>query len=215
VIPRFRLNDRFDRTAIARLFFQDGRGVGRHRMVYESPHQSWVVSVFWPGDPKEVFRRRAFHIDRESDRENLQSTAKPGSAVETIWGYAYDGIEVPSVKIFEAVEGARLVGSAPGAFGIEARLALRARTTGRHFEFVTSARPTGEGLFELMVPYSTQGRDPSTEIEALGPYTIFVVSAPGAAATAAGKADVSLDLIRNGGIVELGPVWKASEIKRD
>jgi dolichyl-diphosphooligosaccharide--protein glycosyltransferase len=212
-IPRFRLNERFDRTVIARLFFQDGRGIGQHRLVYESPHRSWVVSVYWPGDPSEIFRRRAFHVDRESDREQLQHTAQPESSVETIWGHAYDGIEMPTAKIFEAVEGARLVGSAPGAFEIEARLALRARTTGRHFEYVTSARPMGEGRFELTVPYSTRGRDSSSVIEALGPYTIFVVSTAGAAATPAGEMDVSLDLIRSGGIVELGSVWKTPALE--
>jgi dolichyl-diphosphooligosaccharide--protein glycosyltransferase len=205
-IPRFRLNDRFERTAIARLFFEDGRGIGQLRMVYESPHQSWVVSVYWPGEPQDVFRRRAFPVDRESDREKLRQTARPDISIETIWGHAYDGIEVPSVKIFEAVEGARLVGSAPGAFEIEARLALQAQTTARLFEYRMRARPTREGRFELIVPYATQGLDPSTQVAALGPYTIFVVGAPGGAAVPAARADVSLDRMRSGGIVELGSV---------
>jgi asparagine N-glycosylation enzyme membrane subunit Stt3 len=200
-IPRFRLNDRFDRTVIARLFFQDGSGIGQYRMVYESPHQSWVASVYWPGEPRDAFRRRAFPVDRASDREEFETT---DASIATVWGYAYDGIEVSSVKIFEAVEGARLVGSAPGAFEIEAQLVVQARTTGRHFEYRTRARPTREGRFELIVPYATQGLDPSTEIAALGPYAIRVVEAPGRAAAPAGQADVSLDRIRSGGIVELG-----------
>jgi len=205
-IPRFRLNDRFDRTVIARLFFQDGRGIGEHRMVFESPHQSWVVSVHRPAEPRDVFRRRAFQIDRESDRERLQKTAQPEGSVETLWGYAYDGVEVPTVKIFEAVKGAHLVGSAPGAFEIEARLVLHARTTGRQFEYVTGARLEGDGRFEIIVPYATQGLDPSTEVEALGPYAILVIDAPGTAAVPAGRADVPLDRILSGGIVELGSV---------
>jgi len=207
-IPRFRLNERFDRSLIARLFFQDGRGIDRFRLVYESPHRSWVVSVHRPGDPETVFRRRAFPVDRASDQEKFQQTAQSGSSVETVWGYAYDGIEVSSVKIFEAVEGAHLAGSAPGVFEVEVRLAVRARTTGRQFEFAASARPCSDGRFELIVPYATRGRDPSTEIEALGPYAILVVSAPGAVARSTRQVDVSLELIRSGGTVELGSIWK-------
>ena len=67
----------------------------------------------------------------------------------------------------------------------------------------------------MIVPYSTQGVDSSTEIEALGSYAIFLLSAPGAAATAVGKTEVSLDLIRSGGRVELGFVGKTPEPERD
>jgi asparagine N-glycosylation enzyme membrane subunit Stt3 len=205
-IPRFRLNDRFGRTVIARLFFDDGRGIGGLRMVYESPHRSWVASVYRPGEPRDVFRRRAFPIDLEADRAALRPSARPGNSIETIWGYAYDGIEVPSVKIFEVVQGARLVGSAPGALEIEAQLELQDRTSGRRFEYRTRARPTPEGRFELIVPYATREPDPGTPIAALGSYAIRVVKLTDGAAIPARSADVALDQIRSGGAVELGSI---------
>jgi asparagine N-glycosylation enzyme membrane subunit Stt3 len=201
--PRFQLNERFDRTVIARLFFEDGRGIGAQRLVYESPHRSWIASVFRPRRPNEGFSRRAFPIDSESDREKLSQSIRPGASVETVWGQAYDGIEMPTAKIFEAVEGARLTGRAPGAFEIEARLPLLVRTTGRRFEYATSTRETDDGHFELIVPYPTQGDDSSTEVVALGPYTILVTDEPGATAVRAAQAVVSLDTVRGAGTVEV------------
>jgi len=204
--PRFRLNERFDRSVIARLFFQDASGIGQLRMVYESPHRSWIASVYRAGEPKDVFRRRAFPIDRESDREALRRASRRGEATDTIWGHAYDGIEVPSAKIFEFVKGARLVGSAPGAFEVEAQLELQAQATGRRFSYRTRARPTPEDRFELVVPYATEDGDPTTQIAALGPYAIHIVGAPGGVAMPARSADVTLDAIRSGARVELGSI---------
>jgi len=191
---------------IARLFFQDASGIGQLRMVYESPHHSWIASIYRAGEPKDVFRRRAFPIDRESDREELRRASRRGDSTDTIWGEAYDGIEVPSVKIFEFVKGARLVGSAPGAFEVEAQLELQAQTTGRRFSYRTRARPTPEGRFELLLPYATEDQDPSTQIEALGPYAIRIVGAPGEGAMPARSADVTLDSVRSGAGVELGSI---------
>jgi asparagine N-glycosylation enzyme membrane subunit Stt3 len=113
-----------------------------------------------------------------------------------------------SVKIFERVEGALLTGSAPGASEIEVRLALHSQTTDRDFEYRTSTPLTRDGEFELVVPYSTRESKPAAEIAALGPYSLRVVSAPGADASEVGRVDVSPDQIRIGARIELGSVWR-------
>lgn len=207
-IRRFRLNDRYDRSMMARLYVRDGSGLGHYRMVFESPHQSWIVSLSGAATGKDEFRRRSYPIDNAVDRERFRGSEDAESPLATSSGYAYDGVVMASVKIFERVEGALLTGSAPGASEVEVRLALHSQTTDRDFEYRTSTPLTRDGEFELVVPYSTRESKPAAEIAALGPYSLRVVSAPGADASEVGRVDVSPDQIRIGARIELGSVWR-------
>jgi asparagine N-glycosylation enzyme membrane subunit Stt3 len=128
----------------------------------------------------------------------------------TALGYAYDGVVTASVKIFERVEGATLVGLAPGASEIEARLSLHSRSANRDFEYRTSTRSTRDGRFALVVPYPTGESEPAAEISALGSYAIRVVSAADSDRAEIGGVDVSPDQIRSGARIELGSVWETS-----
>jgi asparagine N-glycosylation enzyme membrane subunit Stt3 len=65
------------------------------------------------------------------------------------------GMAIPEFKLFEAVEGARVVGTAPAGTVVQFFLPLRTNT-GRAFDYVTAGKSNQEGLFELRVPYSTQ-----------------------------------------------------------
>jgi dolichyl-diphosphooligosaccharide--protein glycosyltransferase len=213
-IRRFRMNDRYDRSMIARLYIHDGRELGHYRMVFESAHRSWIVSLSRPVTGREEYRRWSFPIDDEADRERFRGSESPDSQLATALGYAYDGVVTASVKIFERVEGASLVGSAPGASEIEARLRLHSRSANRDFEYRTSTRLTRDGRFELVVPYPTGESKPAVEISALGSYSIRVVSAPGSDRAEIGGVDVSPDQIRTGARIDLGSVGKTSPPSR-
>ena len=71
-------------------------------------------------------------------------------------------------RVFERVAGARVVGRAPPAAPVEARLSLRTRL--RPYEYVQRTRANAEGLYELVLPYSNEaaaggmGIGPSWEI---------------------------------------------------
>jgi dolichyl-diphosphooligosaccharide--protein glycosyltransferase len=213
-VRRFRLNDRYERSMIARLYVGDGLGLSHYRMVFESAHQSWIVSLSRPVTGKNDSWRRSFPIDNEADRERFRGSESPNSRLATSLGYAYDGVVTASVKIFERVEGALLVGSAPGALEVEARLSLHSRATDRDFEYRTSARSTSDGRFELVVPYPTRGSNPALEITARGPYSLRVVSAPDTDGAEIGRVDVSPNQIRTGARIELGLMWQTSPPSR-
>ena len=113
-----------------------------------------------------------------------------------------------SVKIFERVEGARLVGSAAGATEVEVRLALHADPSSRDFEYLRRVRVASDGRFEVVVPYSTRlapdptkGREVGSEIVALGAYSLQALTPSG---TVRGSTHVTTGQIRSGARIEIG-----------
>jgi dolichyl-diphosphooligosaccharide--protein glycosyltransferase len=173
-VPHWRNSERYARMMYARLYLEDGRGLSHLRLVHETVHQSALVSqvkLTSDGEPEE-YRRRAHPIDSEADRNHWQAAVGFGRVMRlSPRRFAFDAHFASSVKTFERVAGARLVGAAPaGAERVEARLALRARTTGREFEYSTSA-PVEDGRYELVLPYSTQPPR-GGDVVALGSYRI-------------------------------------------
>ncbi|HEY4187306.1 MAG TPA: hypothetical protein VGP07_19675, partial [Polyangia bacterium] len=90
----------------------------------------------------------------------------------------YDGLIGPSVKIFEQVPGARLIGTAPAGTTVEARLDLSAREGGARVAYRRTATADVTGQFELLVPYPTEPDAPYTDVVAAGPYELVAAGAP-------------------------------------
>jgi asparagine N-glycosylation enzyme membrane subunit Stt3 len=106
-----------------RLYAEDGAGLGRHRMVYETP-----------------FAERTAHL--------------------------------PSIKVFELVAGARVVGRAPPGERVRATLSLW--TPRRRTAFASETLADEDGRYALRLPYATRGAPPSCR-----PDEAYVVEAAG------------------------------------
>ena len=184
----------------ARLFFDDGARFGTYRLVYESEDEH--VLAYRSGELGVV--RTSVHVRSPSHRAQADRWIAEGSVYPSPLGLMYDPIIVPSVKIFEHVEGARAVGAAAPLSRVEAQLTLTVATTGRSFVYIQTAQANEEGRFELVLPYPTGAASSASVVEANGPYRLRVHSPTG---TAAG---VSLELteeqIAGGERVHVGPM---------
>ena len=154
----------------ARLYLGDGEGLGRYRLIYESPARSFT---------------RYIHI---TAKESLFAEATPLRTVEDIrnavklisgdpvWpereGFGYLGRIDSTVKIFEHVEGAMIRGSAPGAHRVTATLPLQAESTHRTLTYRTSAETDANGAYLIRVPYATTGKTEGVAVRAAKPYRL-------------------------------------------
>ena len=81
---------------------------------------------------------------------------------------------VPTVKIFELVEGARLVGRAPPGAVIRINLDLVSQTNNRGLEYSNETLSDDQGYFELVLPHATDRENPvpGTDFVALASYLV-------------------------------------------
>jgi len=79
-------------------------------------------------------------------------------------------LDIPCVKIFEFVKGARLRGRARRGMKVTASVEV-ATNRGRIFRYAVSTRVADDGSFELIVPYSTKGCPYRTR--AVTPYAVY------------------------------------------
>jgi hypothetical protein len=112
-----------------------------------------------------------------------------GVPIESPQGLFYDGTVGASVKLFEVVRGAHLVGRAPPGATVEARLALFAEAGEHAFEYHRSTTADASGRFDLVVAYPSAGQGDATDVVARGPYALHVVGG-GDASAAVGVAQV-------------------------
>ncbi len=82
---------------------------------------------------------------------------------------SFAGLKYPTseVKIFERVEGAKIVGTAPSEKPMGVILEM-VSNQGRRFQYYNSAMPE-DGRYEITVPYPTEGRG---ETRSVGPYLV-------------------------------------------
>jgi len=152
----------------ARLFFDDAERLGTYRLVHES--RSEHVLAYRSSEFGVV--RTSVHVNSPSHRAQALRWIAEGSVYPSPLGLMYDPVIVPSVKIFEHVEGARVVGTAQPRSEVEARLALTVETTGRPFVYRQTVQADGQGRFELVLPYSTGGASFASAVEPNGPYRL-------------------------------------------
>jgi len=196
--------ERYWRTLVARLYFGDGSGLGRYRLVYRSRQRSFMTFVGWPapgsGGERLEFARRSFPIDTPRElavREDMvrKQVVVAGDRV------IYRGTIAPTVKIFERVEGARLVGSARPGATVTARLDLRSRLDGAFLVYTRQASADDSGRFEIVVAYPTGPAGPAATVEGLAPYEVLESAAPGAPSRRLGRAEASEAQVRTGAVV--------------
>ena len=165
----------YRRSLAARLYLDDGERLGRYRLVYESPSEH----VLAYRSNEYGVARTSVHMSSPTQRSNAVRWIEEGSVFPSPLGLMYDPVLVPSVKIFEYVVGARVIGSAPAGSNVEARLDLRIETTGRSFVYIQSTRADERGRFELVLPYPTGHPPSSSVVESDGPYRLRAFSSAG------------------------------------
>lgn len=175
------LGGAYRRTLAARLLLDDGNGLSHFRLVYDSPHESYLTTVAQPQEEGYAARRRAIPIGSAQERERYAEWAEHGEAVETPAGLFYDGVLASSVKIFEHVRGARLQGRVPPLAHVEARLELDSLASGRSVRYRSSTNADDKGRFELVVAHASEADNEGTALRARGPYRIHVTPSDGAA----------------------------------
>jgi len=141
------LGDAYKATFAYRLLVNDGAGLSHFRLVYESP-QRMELSIL---AEKTTGRMRPATRLISADESDEPPLIPPSGDVVPLASH-----RLASIKVFEQVAGARLVGTAPAGTRIECELPLRAQSTGRRFVYRNSTRTDDAGRFELIVPYATE-----------------------------------------------------------
>jgi asparagine N-glycosylation enzyme membrane subunit Stt3 len=205
-VPLNTYGDAYDQTIAAKLYLQDGKGLSRYRLVYESPHQS-LMSYEVRGDSSAsspAFFRISLGLDTEEQREFAARAALSPYVPREFGDVLRYGFQTTStVKIFEVVPGATLAGHAwPGA-KITVFLGLRVLSTAREFVYQVGTTADQSGRFAITVPYSTSGS--SRAVVGNAPMQLHIL-APETGTELVFRVDVQEDKVLRGQTVYIGNV---------
>lgn len=168
------LSKAYHRTVLASLYEADGNGSGAFRLVYESPGKSALAMAARHG---RVGRMDALRVSIPMERDAsglLKTLADTHRKARTPDGTVLYDVEIAStVKIFERVAGAILVGTGPVGATVDARVLLRSGASKRIFTWIGAAQIDPSGHYALTVPYATTPM-PHSDVQALGPYAVTV-----------------------------------------
>ena len=201
-IPQRTYGPRYKRSMAVRLFQNDARNLGHYRLVYKSPRESYIT-YFMRFETNE-FGRVAHDITSDLQREVAIHRARAKHVALDVNQFEYDGSVTASVKIFEVVQGAHVMGDARAGTVAEARLQLRCGSSKHSVEYVRSAVAGPGGRFDLVVAHpSGQGTD-NTTCEAMGPYTLLTRISSEVEAVPVASIAVTARQVREGTRIELG-----------
>lgn len=201
-IPQRTYGPRYKRSMAVRLFQNDARNLGHYRLVYKSPRESYIT-YFMRFETNE-FGRVAHDITSDLQREVAIHRARAKHVALDVNQFEYDGSVTASVKIFEVVQGAHVMGDARAGTVAEARLQLRCGSSKHSVEYVRSAVAGPGGRFDLVVAHpSDQGTD-NTTCEAMGPYTLLTRISSEVEAVPVASIAVTARQVREGTRIELG-----------
>lgn len=191
------LDESYDDTTLSRLYYNDAAEMEGYRLVHESPEQTQFVSVAAQNEEDEWV---TIATNRELTPQLYQQLLlyeQQGIEIAT-----FDEREASSVKTYERVEGAQLVGEAESGETVSVQLELTTGESDRSFTYSQETTADGDGNYELTVPYATS-EDLGTE----DGYTDSDVIAEGDYEITAGEesmtAEVSEQAIYGGETVEV------------
>ena len=171
--------DVYERSIAKRLYRENGAGLSGYRLVFASTQTSLVSYQLIPDfDAPDSSRlilhsQRLFTDEERRRQEDILSQGQP--YVRHLDERIVYGAEiVPTVKIFELVEGARLVGRAPPGAVIRINLDLVSQTNNRGLEYSNETLSDDQGYFELVLPHATDRENPvpGTDFVALASYLV-------------------------------------------
>ena len=192
----------YHRSMAVRAYLDDARDMGHYRLVYESPHESYMPYLLEYGTYK--YKRIAFPINSETERNEYAARSGIGRVGKTHDHFEYDGVITATVKIFEHVEGARVQGTAAANSVVEAHLFLRCGPEDRLLKYARSTQTGADGRFELVVPHATTPGTGAWTCSAEGAYEIITRATPKSKAVKAGRLLVEDSQVRHGEVLEVG-----------
>jgi dolichyl-phosphooligosaccharide-protein glycotransferase len=173
----------FQRSMAHRLYYGNGSEMERYRQVYRSTHRSLTGYVLQSGTAGLELRRVARPLNTPEQAAVAVGYAEnPGQVVDLDEaGLLYFSRIEPTVKIFERVAGAVLVGEGPPGATVRAVTILRSGVDEALLDYRRSTVVGEGGRYAIRVPYSTPDQPESGQgVYAAAPYRIFLVRAEGA-----------------------------------
>lgn len=157
-----------------RLYWESGQGLAHYRLVYESEQQ--VLHALQIDFSGASMLPISFPVGPKEQRVVDALLARPESPQPTSRGLLMAARVAPEVRIFEAVPGAVVQGSAPAGQSVVASLELQAPTTGRRWTASFRSTVSRTGSFTLRLPYASDGPSAAAagSVRALGPYQLAV-----------------------------------------
>ena len=201
-VPHKTYGPRYQRSVAARLYLHDGWDVGRFRLVYASSHESYSAYTLNAGTG--AFWRAAYPIDSTEARRAFSPRTVESSVTWDDGFFEYDGVIKPTVKIFEKVKGARVIGVVKPGFVVDAMIELRCGNEGRRVPYGRVTTATPDGAFELVVPHPTGVAPPHSTCEGGDHYFLSVRPEEGAYPISTHAVVVEEADIRGGQTIDIG-----------
>lgn len=188
------------------LYVGDANGLQHHRLVFESSDQT-LSSYQTPlpdasNDMLETVTRVSNRLERGTALERAKALmADPLQPVQVEHSLLYGHAITSSVKIFQVVTGARVVGrTAPGA-SLTVFLGLETKPSARRFVYRQSQKAGPNGEFEIVMPYSSAGS--SDAVVAYAPAQLLV-ERPNASGTQVFRLSISEQAVESGAVISVG-----------
>ncbi len=181
------LNNNYSSTMISRLYYDDANNMEHYRLVHETSSYSLIgtiANIQQQGLRIQRFNSVLSRVNYDDSIIGNVPIKRLGRSDQLIPirqnnNYLYDFRSTASVKTFERVNGAKLVGQATPNTNVVALLNLQTVNTKRNFTYVQSINTTDNGSFSITVPYPTENQlgveDGGTNeaIRYRGPYNIY------------------------------------------
>ena len=184
------LGPSYENTTLSRLYYDDANEMDGYRLVHETETYTLIGNLADLSQPDSRPRlnsrfTRAHYNDSSAVGFRLSqvSNLPDGQMIRAGGGsYLYDVRGTASVKTFERVEGATLIGQADVSEprNVTAFVRMRTTNTERSFPYTRRVETDADGSFEVTVPYPTVD-DVSVEeggtnasVESTGPYQVYV-----------------------------------------
>jgi hypothetical protein len=161
-------------TLLARLYWGLARDLGHYRLVYESPSQSIHATKLLPESSQLEFV--SFPVSDKTMPIFQPLLGQVDKPLETSRGVLVNARLAPEVRIFEAVPGALLTGTAKPTSQVVAKVGIVDPANGSLRVCTYTALANSEGRFELRVPYPTDvAMSPAAgTIKVQGPYEVVI-----------------------------------------
>ncbi|MDD9938333.1 MAG: hypothetical protein OXT09_32290 [Myxococcales bacterium] len=204
---------RHDATLVSRLYQRSGMGLGRFRLVYETPHETLVQ--YYTEKPKDRggnWGVEGVTIPIESAEQRARYAPLVGRADRFGDGYSLAAWIEPTVKVFELVEGAIVEGAVEPGATVVLELELESNARGRRHRYLRTGVADAQGRFAIRVAYGSRedteaGRHPS-EVRPRGPYRLHVQR--GGQLTTLARFDLAQSVVHAGRQLDLGVLSSAT-----
>ena len=163
-------------TFMSKLYANDGQGLKHHRLVYETPGQHYSTLLMRIIDlPNQQFdlQAMALPVNNPEDSKTYNEWSRH-AVVNTPQGLLYDGKLAASIKIYEVVKGAVIMGKAAPDSVVEVSLTLKSKTTGRSFVYRQSTTADDSHYYKFVLPYPTTADPKHSDFIATGPYKMLI-----------------------------------------